>query len=145
MWEPWCLTTLWTSAACYRDSFTFLLPPASSSSLVSILYMLMEERSPVSSFYPQFSFSYFDRVHFPNILCFRTIYKLPSKGIWFISLCWLHVVKIPACFSHTRPSSGSVPHWRDVFQFVYMSHSYLIQLITACHAMLYAIVSCSFF
>jgi hypothetical protein len=23
MWEPWCLTTPWTSTACYRDSFTF--------------------------------------------------------------------------------------------------------------------------
>jgi hypothetical protein len=22
MWEPRCLTTLWTSMACYRDSFT---------------------------------------------------------------------------------------------------------------------------
>jgi hypothetical protein len=25
MWKPWRLTTLWPSAACYRDSFTFLL------------------------------------------------------------------------------------------------------------------------
>jgi hypothetical protein len=24
MWEPRCLTTLWASTACYRDSFTFL-------------------------------------------------------------------------------------------------------------------------
>jgi hypothetical protein len=24
MWEPWHLTTLWSSMACYRDSFTFL-------------------------------------------------------------------------------------------------------------------------
>jgi hypothetical protein len=24
MWEPRCLTTLWASKACYRDSFTFL-------------------------------------------------------------------------------------------------------------------------
>jgi hypothetical protein len=23
MWEPWCLTTLWASTACYRDIFTF--------------------------------------------------------------------------------------------------------------------------
>jgi hypothetical protein len=23
MWEPRCLRTLWTSMACYRDSFTF--------------------------------------------------------------------------------------------------------------------------
>jgi hypothetical protein len=22
--EPWCLTTLWASTACYRDSFTSL-------------------------------------------------------------------------------------------------------------------------
>jgi hypothetical protein len=25
MWEPWRLTTLWTSAACYRDSFMTVL------------------------------------------------------------------------------------------------------------------------
>jgi hypothetical protein len=25
MWEPRCLTTLWASAACYRDSFAFTL------------------------------------------------------------------------------------------------------------------------
>jgi hypothetical protein len=25
MWEPQCLTTLWASMACYRDSFTFYL------------------------------------------------------------------------------------------------------------------------
>jgi hypothetical protein len=25
MWEPRCLTTLWDSTACYRDSFTFFL------------------------------------------------------------------------------------------------------------------------
>jgi hypothetical protein len=24
MWEPRCLTTLWASTACYRESFTFL-------------------------------------------------------------------------------------------------------------------------
>jgi hypothetical protein len=24
MWEPRCLTTLWVSTACYRDSFTFI-------------------------------------------------------------------------------------------------------------------------
>jgi hypothetical protein len=24
MWDPQCLTTLWASMACYRDSFTFL-------------------------------------------------------------------------------------------------------------------------
>jgi hypothetical protein len=24
MWEPWHLTTLWTSMACYRNSYTFL-------------------------------------------------------------------------------------------------------------------------
>jgi hypothetical protein len=24
MWEPLCLTTLWASTACYKDSFTFL-------------------------------------------------------------------------------------------------------------------------
>jgi hypothetical protein len=23
MWEPRCLTTLWASASCYRDNFTF--------------------------------------------------------------------------------------------------------------------------
>jgi hypothetical protein len=26
MWEPRRLTTVWASTACYRDSFTFLLP-----------------------------------------------------------------------------------------------------------------------
>jgi hypothetical protein len=26
MWEPWRLTTLWASTACYKDSFTFRLP-----------------------------------------------------------------------------------------------------------------------
>jgi hypothetical protein len=25
MWEPRHLTTIWASAACYRDSFTFLI------------------------------------------------------------------------------------------------------------------------
>jgi hypothetical protein len=25
MWEPWRLTTLWASTACYKDSFTFIL------------------------------------------------------------------------------------------------------------------------
>jgi hypothetical protein len=27
MWEPRCLTTLWASTACYRDSFTFYHVP----------------------------------------------------------------------------------------------------------------------
>jgi hypothetical protein len=25
MWDPQCLTTLWASMACYRDSFTFFI------------------------------------------------------------------------------------------------------------------------
>jgi hypothetical protein len=35
MWDPQCLTTLWASMACYRDSFTFLyvhLPNGTSPS-----------------------------------------------------------------------------------------------------------------
>jgi hypothetical protein len=27
MWEPRCLTTLWASTACYKESFTFYLSP----------------------------------------------------------------------------------------------------------------------
>jgi hypothetical protein len=31
MWEPRCLTTLWASTACYRDSFAFLMAKSFSN------------------------------------------------------------------------------------------------------------------
>jgi hypothetical protein len=35
MWETQRLTTLWTSKACYKDSFTFTLPYRSSKTPIA--------------------------------------------------------------------------------------------------------------
>jgi hypothetical protein len=40
MWGPWCLTTLWASMACYKDSFTFTLREILEHSLVTSIFLV---------------------------------------------------------------------------------------------------------
>jgi hypothetical protein len=80
MWEPRCLTTLWTSTACYRDSFAFLYTVTFPLQFDSILFTCFISTRPY--FILLFLFNYYFYLIFSSLFPLPHFYYLH----YFISL-----------------------------------------------------------
>jgi hypothetical protein len=98
MWEPRRLTILWTSMACYRDSFTYFLPMLHSTVCISLLLLSILSYS-VSHLLSLLSLFYYFPSPASSILFALFIQLFLFQSVFFIYSCpFFHPFSLSFCF-----------------------------------------------